>query len=293
MMVDGGGWPRNIEGRERLLVSGVGRSNKSVDLVHAQIHVTEGKSLPDLGLKQENIRINGSAIQCRVTTEDPARGFQPDTGRIEVFRSGEGMGIRLDTASAFQGALISPHYDSLLVKVIAHGKDHPTAASKLNRALAEFRIRGVKNSPHRNRTAVSERLRVLVAAGMFARSVMDCKTRRGVTQAGRIPMERCDCNENPGYVQGMVPVDCDRGRQWVAVALWETEQNRVMLGDVSFHSRGTRTRSCGSKSSRFSDTDENFSLLDVRPCVEHSVSVWRIVEMTQSCRLIGKAGLRS
>ncbi|KAG2469466.1 pyruvate carboxylase a isoform X1 [Polypterus senegalus] len=117
-----------------------------VDLVHAQIHVAEGKSLPDLGLKQENIRINGCAIQCRVTTEDPARGFQPDTGRIEVFRSGEGMGIRLDSASAFQGAIISPHYDSLLVKVIAHGKDHQTAATKMNRALAEFRIRGVKTN---------------------------------------------------------------------------------------------------------------------------------------------------
>lgn len=56
----------------------------SVDLVHAQIHVAEGRSLPDLGLRQENIRINGCAIQCRVTTEDPARSFQPDTGRIEV-----------------------------------------------------------------------------------------------------------------------------------------------------------------------------------------------------------------
>ncbi|XP_069036524.1 pyruvate carboxylase a [Lepisosteus oculatus] len=117
-----------------------------VDLVHAQIHVAEGKSLPDLGLLQENIRINGCAIQCRVTTEDPARGFQPDTGRIEVFRSGEGMGIRLDSASAFQGAVISPHYDSLLVKVIAHGKDHQTAATKMSRALAEFRIRGVKTN---------------------------------------------------------------------------------------------------------------------------------------------------
>uniref|UniRef100_A0A670ZLM0 Pyruvate carboxylase n=1 Tax=Pseudonaja textilis TaxID=8673 RepID=A0A670ZLM0_PSETE len=117
-----------------------------VDLVHAQIHIAEGKSLPELGLKQENVRINGCAIQCRVTTEDPARGFQPDTGRIEVFRSGEGMGIRLDSASAFQGAVISPHYDSLLVKVIAHGKDHPTAASKMSRALAEFRIRGVKTN---------------------------------------------------------------------------------------------------------------------------------------------------
>lgn len=117
-----------------------------VDLVHAQIHIAEGKSLAELGLRQDSIRINGCAIQCRVTTEDPSRGFQPDTGRIEVFRSGEGMGIRLDSASAFQGAIISPHYDSLLVKVIAHGKDHPTAASKMSRALAEFRIRGVKTN---------------------------------------------------------------------------------------------------------------------------------------------------
>ncbi|XP_063756716.1 LOW QUALITY PROTEIN: pyruvate carboxylase, mitochondrial [Eleginops maclovinus] len=117
-----------------------------VDLVHAQLHVCEGRSLPDLSLKQDKIRVNGCAIQCRVTTEDPSRGFQPDTGRIEVFRSGEGMGIRLDSASAFQGAVISPHYDSLLVKVIASGKDLQTAASKMSRALAEFRVRGVKTN---------------------------------------------------------------------------------------------------------------------------------------------------
>lgn len=117
-----------------------------VDLVHAQLHVCEGRSLPELGLKQDKIRVNGCAIQCRVTTEDPSRGFQPDTGRIEVFRSGEGMGIRLDSASAFQGAIISPHYDSLLVKVIASGPDVHTAASKMSRALAEFRVRGVKTN---------------------------------------------------------------------------------------------------------------------------------------------------
>ncbi|XP_070848873.1 pyruvate carboxylase, mitochondrial-like [Chaetodon trifascialis] len=117
-----------------------------VDLVHAQLHVCEGRSLPELNLKQDKIRVNGCAIQCRVTTEDPARGFQPDTGRIEVFRSGEGMGIRLDSASAFQGAVISPHYDSLLVKVIASGKDLQTASSKMSRALAEFRVRGVKTN---------------------------------------------------------------------------------------------------------------------------------------------------
>ncbi|XP_041270749.1 pyruvate carboxylase, mitochondrial, partial [Onychostruthus taczanowskii] len=117
-----------------------------VDLVHAQLQVAAGRSLPELGLQQERIRVNGCAIQCRVTTEDPARGFQPDTGRIEAFRSGEGMGIRLDGASAFQGALISPHYDSLLVKVVAHGPDQPAAAAKMSRALAEFRIRGVKTN---------------------------------------------------------------------------------------------------------------------------------------------------
>ncbi|XP_074932725.1 pyruvate carboxylase, mitochondrial-like [Phalacrocorax aristotelis] len=117
-----------------------------VDLVHAQLQVAAGRSLPELGLRQESIRVNGCAIQCRVTTEDPARSFQPDTGRIEVFRSGEGMGIRLDGASAFQGALISPHYDSLLVKVVAHGPDQPAAAAKMSRALAEFRIRGVKTN---------------------------------------------------------------------------------------------------------------------------------------------------
>ncbi|XP_045557571.1 pyruvate carboxylase, mitochondrial isoform X1 [Salmo salar] len=117
-----------------------------VDLVHAQLRVCEGRSLPELGLTQETIRVNGCAIQCRVTTEDPARGFQPDTGRLEVFRSGEGMGIRLDSASAFPGAVISPHYDSLLVKVIASGKDMSTAAAKMHRALSEFRVRGVKTN---------------------------------------------------------------------------------------------------------------------------------------------------
>ena len=118
----------------------------SVDLVQAQIRVAEGKSLEDLGLTQDNIRTQGVALQCRVTTEDPAKNFQPDTGRIEVFRSAEGMGIRLDSASAFSGAFISPYYDSLLVKVIAHARNHDRACAKMVRALREFRIRGVKVS---------------------------------------------------------------------------------------------------------------------------------------------------
>ena len=136
-----------------------------VDLVQKQIRISEGNSLPNLNLNQEDIHVQGTAIQCRITTEDPAKNFQPDTGRIEVFfknffqsfylnlnlfsqvfRSGEGFGIRLDGASAFAGAIISPYYDSLLVKVIAHANNIQSASSKMRRALREFRVRGVKTN---------------------------------------------------------------------------------------------------------------------------------------------------
>ncbi|XP_012284671.1 pyruvate carboxylase, mitochondrial isoform X2 [Orussus abietinus] len=117
-----------------------------IDLVQSQIHIAEGMTLPELNMTQEKIKPQGFAIQCRVTTEDPAKSFQPDTGRIEVFRSGEGMGIRLDSASAFAGAIISPYYDSLLVKVIAHAADLQACCAKMNRALREFRVRGVKTN---------------------------------------------------------------------------------------------------------------------------------------------------
>lgn len=117
-----------------------------IDLVQAQIRVAEGVTLPEMGYTQENIKPQGYAIQCRVTTEDPANDFQPNTGRLEVFRSGEGMGIRLDSAAAYAGAIISPYYDSLLVKVISHADTLQSSASKMNRALREFRIRGVKTN---------------------------------------------------------------------------------------------------------------------------------------------------
>ncbi|CAG0912297.1 unnamed protein product [Notodromas monacha] len=117
-----------------------------IDLVQAQIKIAEGQTLPELGLNQNNIELRGAAIQCRVTTEDPALNFQPDSGRLEVFRSGEGMGIRLDGAATFAGAIISPYYDSLLCKIIAHSHDLPAASAKMSRALREFRVRGVKTN---------------------------------------------------------------------------------------------------------------------------------------------------
>ncbi|WAR18768.1 PYC-like protein [Mya arenaria] len=136
-----------IEVNARLQVEHTVTENVTgVDLVQSQIKVADGKSLPEMGLTQDKISLHGCAIQCRMTTEDPARGFQPDTGRIEVFRSGEGFGIRLDSALGFAGALITPYYDSLLVKVIAHAQDHHSACAKMLRTLKEFRIRGVKTN---------------------------------------------------------------------------------------------------------------------------------------------------
>ena len=117
-----------------------------VDLVQAQIKLAAGARLSELGLTQDRIERRGHAIQCRVTTEDPARGFQPDTGRIEAYRSASGMGLRLDGGSGYAGAVISPHYDSLLVKVTAHALTFEAASQKLYRALAEFRVRGVKTN---------------------------------------------------------------------------------------------------------------------------------------------------
>eukprot|EP00127_Corallochytrium_limacisporum_P003425 Clim_evm53s149 gene=Clim_evmTU53s149 len=117
-----------------------------VDLVQTQIGVASGKSLSELGLSQDTIECRGNAIQARVTTEDPSQDFRPDTGRISHYRAGEGMGIRLDAGSGFSGSIITPFYDSLLVKVISRGKTHQEACRKLSRALSEFRIRGVKTN---------------------------------------------------------------------------------------------------------------------------------------------------
>ncbi|KAG8904341.1 pyruvate carboxylase [Tulasnella sp. 403] len=117
-----------------------------IDIVSAQIQIAAGASLPQLGLTQEAISKRGFAIQCRITTEDPAQNFQPDTGKIEVYRSAGGNGVRLDASSGFAGAQITPHYDSLLVKVSVSGTTYEVARRKMLRALVEFRIRGVKTN---------------------------------------------------------------------------------------------------------------------------------------------------
>ena len=117
-----------------------------IDIVAAQIQIAAGATLADLGLTQDRISIRGFAIQCRITTEDPAKGFQPDTGKIDVYRSAGGNGVRLDGGNGFAGAIISPHYDSMLVKCTCHAATYEIARRKMLRALVEFRIRGVKTN---------------------------------------------------------------------------------------------------------------------------------------------------
>ncbi|ORX17325.1 pyruvate carboxylase [Mycobacterium szulgai] len=116
-----------------------------VDLVSSQLRIASGESLADLGLTQDAVRPHGAALQCRITTEDPANGFRPDTGRISALRTPGGAGIRLD-GSTVLGAEISAHFDSMLVKLTCRGRDFSTAVNRARRAMAEFRIRGVSTN---------------------------------------------------------------------------------------------------------------------------------------------------
>jgi pyruvate carboxylase len=117
-----------------------------VDLVQAQMRIAAGESLSDLGLAQDVIRINGAALQCRITTEDPANGFRPDTGTITAYRSAGGAGVRLDGGTIDIGVEISAYFDSLLVKLICRGRTFEQAVARAQRTLAEFRIRGVSTN---------------------------------------------------------------------------------------------------------------------------------------------------
>ena len=118
----------------------------NIDLVSSQIRIASGETLDDLGLNQEAISVRGAALQCRVTTEDPANGFRPDIGTISVYRTPGGAGVRLDGGVVYSGATIGAHFDSMLTKLTCRGSDLRTAARRAYRALTEFRIRGVSTN---------------------------------------------------------------------------------------------------------------------------------------------------
>jgi len=120
-----------------------------VDLIKSQLYIAMGFHLSDDKIaikKDQNLQLNGYAVQCRITTEDPENDFKPDYGIITTYRSASGFGIRLDAGSIYQGVKISPFFDSMLVKISASSRTLDDACKKMRRALAEFRIRGVKTN---------------------------------------------------------------------------------------------------------------------------------------------------
>ncbi|WP_417264858.1 pyruvate carboxylase [Brumimicrobium sp.] len=120
-----------------------------IDIVKSQIFIAGGYKLSDEQIKiysQDAIKINGFAVQCRITTEDPKNNFKPDYGTITTYRSGSGFGIRLDAGSVYQGVTVSPFFDSMLTKITANSRTLDGACRKMRRALAEFRVRGVKTN---------------------------------------------------------------------------------------------------------------------------------------------------
>jgi pyruvate carboxylase len=144
-----------------------------IDIVRAQIRIAQGYKLHDEPLslpKQNSLPLNGFAIQCRVTTEDPENNFAPDYGKLTTYRSPAGFGIRLDGGTAYAGAVLAPYYDSLLVKVTAWDGTLEGASHRMDRALREFRIRGVKtNIPFLGNVVNHERFR----AGQVTTSFLD------------------------------------------------------------------------------------------------------------------------
>ncbi|MFP3919155.1 pyruvate carboxylase [Lysinibacillus telephonicus] len=144
-----------------------------IDIVHAQIKIAEGHQIhsEEIGIpKQHEIPLFGYAIQSRVTTEDPANDFMPDTGKLMVYRSSGGFGVRLDAGNGFQGAVVTPYYDSLLVKISTWGMTFKEASAKMHRNLREFRIRGVKtNIPFLENVVLHEKF----INGVFDTSFID------------------------------------------------------------------------------------------------------------------------
>ncbi len=148
-LVEAGGRHVFIEMNPRIQVEHtVTEEVTDIDLVESQLRIASGATLADLGLGQPSISMRGVAMQCRVTAEDPANDFRPDTGRIVAYRPASGAGVRLD-GCVYQGVEITPHFDSMIEKITCRGPDFDTAVRRMQRTLAEYRVRGVStNQPY-------------------------------------------------------------------------------------------------------------------------------------------------
>jgi pyruvate carboxylase len=232
-----------------------------IDLVRSQIQIAEGHTLHGAVMnlpRQQHVPLYGNALQCRVTTEDAANHFVADYGKILTYRSPAGFGIRLDGASAYTGAVITPYYDSLLVKITAWGREFPQACQRMDRALREFRIRGVRTNiqflenvvnhpdfqagstttsfiedhpslfrftPRRDRAT---KLLVYVA-GVIVNENPEVRNRPRPRNAARAPVPPRDSSEpRPGTRQLLEQLGAERFAEWTRA------QKRLLLTDTTF-----------------------------------------------------------
>ena len=231
-----------------------------IDIVQAQLKIAQGMDLhQEIGIPtQENLTFSGAAIQCRITTENPENNFLPDTGKINTYRSPGGLGIRLDAGNAFQGNVVTPYFDSLLVKVCTYGRDFSQAVTTMQRALKEFRIRGVKtNIPFLKNVIHHEDFLTGTAKTTFIDTTPELfkfpkESNRGnkilkyiseITVNGYpgIPQET-KAFERPTYIETLKSVSKpektakqlldEKGAD--AVSKWVLEQEKVLLTDTSF-----------------------------------------------------------
>ena len=232
-----------------------------IDIVRAQIQVAQGFQLHGKEMEiplQDGIEVRGAALQCRVTTEDPSNGFVPDYGKIQTYRSPAGFGIRLDGASAYGGAVITPYYDSLLVKVTARGNNMEQACQRMDRCLREFRIRGVKtNIPFLENVVNHPRFRAGQVTTRFIESSPDLfrfKTKQDRATRLLSYLGEVQVNGNPEMAGRTAPVRIREAkvplhesaappagtRQLLdelgpeGFAQWTLKQKRLLLTDTTF-----------------------------------------------------------
>ncbi|HJA38776.1 MAG TPA: pyruvate carboxylase, partial [Candidatus Brevibacterium intestinigallinarum] len=195
-----------------------------IDLVQSQMLVAAGQTLEELGITQDMIRVKGAALQCRITTEDPANSFRPDTGVITAYRSAGGAGVRLDGGTAYAGAEVSAHFDSMLVKCTTRGRTFEQAVDRARRALAEFRIRGVASNIGFLRAVLAE---PQFRSGDVATTFIDdhphlLDARVGADRGSKILEFLADTTVNRPH--GEAPVSLDPSDKLPALDAGETEQ---------------------------------------------------------------------
>ena len=232
-----------------------------IDIVTSQLLIAQGKDLhKDIHIPhQENIYLKGAAIQCRITTEDPLNNFVPDTGKIDTYRSPGGFGVRLDVGNAYAGAVVTPYFDSLLVKVCTHGATFQAAVQKMQRCLKEFRIRGVKtNIPFMQNVIHNEVFQsgnakttfIDNTPSLFEFSSTRDRGNKTMKYIGEITINGfpgIDKKEKPFFEVPRVPNKIERSNQKIvtakdildkegpkAVSKWVQQQQSVLLTDTTF-----------------------------------------------------------